>query len=115
VGAHSGDCAACHQTPDFSDFAFPNTGVSQVEYDAANGTGAVIKLYVPANAEHLADFETFMPASPAHPNATEAFRHEAVAGHSEYAADLGLWSRCLRVPARCGTRRGVDEYVHQQG
>ncbi len=37
--AHAGNCAACHQAPDFSDFVFHNSGVSQAEYDAANGSG----------------------------------------------------------------------------
>jgi cytochrome c peroxidase len=89
--AHAGNCAACHQAPDFSDFVFHNTGVSQEEYDAANGAGAFMRLYVPTDAERLANFDAYMPASPTHPNASEAFRHAAVAGHPEFA-DLGLWN-----------------------
>jgi cytochrome c peroxidase len=89
--AHAGNCAACHQAPDFSDFVFHNTGVAQEEYDAANGSGAFMQLSVPANAARLADFDKYMPASPNHPNASEAFRHPAVPGHPEYA-DLGLWN-----------------------
>jgi cytochrome c peroxidase len=89
--AHAGNCAACHQAPDFSDFVFHNTGVSQQEYDAANASGAFMQLYVPTNVARLANFDAYMPASPNHPNASEAFRHAAVAGHPEYA-DLGLWN-----------------------
>jgi cytochrome c peroxidase len=89
--AHAGNCAACHQAPDFSDFVFHNTGVAQEEYDAANGSGAFMQLSVPANAARLANFDAYMPASSIHPDASEAFRHIAVAGHPEFA-DLGLWN-----------------------
>ena len=89
--AHAGNCAACHQAPDFSDFVFHNNGVSQEEYDSAIGSGAFMQLVVPSNAQRLADFDTYMPASANHPNASEDFRHAAVTGHPEFA-DLGLWN-----------------------
>jgi len=47
-----------------------------------------MNLYVPDNAMRLASFDTYMPASANHPNASEAFRHAAVAGSPQYA-DLG--------------------------
>lgn len=87
----AGNCAACHQPPDFSDFVFHNNGVSQEEYDTANGQGAFLQLAIPTNAMRLANFDAYMPASPNHPNALEVFRHEAVAGSPQYA-DLGLWN-----------------------
>jgi cytochrome c peroxidase len=89
--AHAGNCAACHQAPDFSDFVFHNTGVSQAEYDAANGNGSFMNLFIPTNAQRIAEFNTYMPASANHPDASEAFRHEAVAGSPQYT-DLGLWN-----------------------
>jgi len=91
VNAHAGNCAACHQAPDFSDFVFHNNGVSQVEYDAANGSGKFMQLFVPTNAQRLANFDAYMPVSANHPNAAEAFRHPADAGNPAYA-DLGLWN-----------------------
>jgi cytochrome c peroxidase len=91
VGGHAGNCAACHQVPDFSDTVFHNNGVSQEEYDLANGAGAFMALAVPGNGARLADFDGNMPASPNHPNASERFRHAAVAGQPQYA-DLGLWN-----------------------
>lgn len=91
VNAHAGNCAACHQAPDFSDFVFHNNGVSQEEYDAANGSGAFLDLHVPANDERLADFDAYMPVSANHPNATEALRHPAVPSQPQYA-DLGMWN-----------------------
>ena len=91
VNAHAGNCAACHQAPDFSDFVFHDNGVTQEEYDAANGSGAFMNLFIPDNATRLSSFDTYMPASPNHPDASEAFRHAAVAGSLQYA-DLGLWN-----------------------
>ncbi len=91
TNAHAGNCAACHQAPDFSDFVFHNTGVAQEEYDAANGSGGFMQLYVPSLAERNANFNAYMPASPNHPNAIEVFRHAAVTGQPQYA-DLGLWN-----------------------
>lgn len=89
--AHAGNCAACHQAPDFSDFVFHNNGVAQQEYDAANGSGAFMNLAIPTNTQRLANFNAYLPPSPAHPDATESFRHAAVAGQPQYA-DLGLWN-----------------------
>ena len=91
VNAHAGNCAACHQAPDFSDFVFHNTGVSQVEYDAANGQGAFMLLSIPGQAQRIANFNQYLPASVNHPNALEVFRHAAAAGQPQYA-DLGLWN-----------------------
>jgi cytochrome c peroxidase len=91
TNAHAGNCGACHQAPDFSDFVFHNNGVSQEEYDAANGQGAFSKLFIPTDAQREANFDAYMPASPAHPNATESLRHAAVAGNPA-DADLGLWN-----------------------
>ena len=91
TNAHAGNCAACHQAPDFSDFVFHNTGVSQEEYDAANGSGAFMQLHVPGLAERMANFNAYLPASANHPNALEVFRHAAVAGQPQYA-DLGMWN-----------------------
>jgi cytochrome c peroxidase len=91
TNAHAGNCAACHQAPDFSDFVFHNNGVTQEEYDAANGLGAFVKMSIPTDAVREASFDAYMPASPAHPNATESMRHAAVAGNPTFA-DLGLWN-----------------------
>ena len=88
---HAGNCAACHQAPDFTDFGFHNTGVAQDEYDSVHGSGAFVKLHVPSLGERNAAFDVYLPASPNHPNATEALRHEATTANPNYA-DLGLWN-----------------------
>ena len=94
VNAHAGNCISCHQAPDFSDFVFHNTGVTQEEYDTANGAGMFMAMPIPTNAQRLANFDAYMPASAAHPNATESLRHPALAGALAYA-DLGLWNAYL--------------------
>jgi cytochrome c peroxidase len=91
TGAHAGNCAACHQAPDFTDFVFHNNGAAQEEYDAANGAGMFMKLVIPTDAEREANFDAYLPPSPTHPNAMQNFRHAAVAGQLQYA-DLGLWN-----------------------
>jgi cytochrome c peroxidase len=90
-GAHAGNCASCHQAPDFSDFVFHNTGASQQEYDAVNGTGAFMHLPIPGQAQRMSSFNAYMPASGAHPSATDVFRRPAEADHPEYS-DLGMWN-----------------------
>ncbi|MFZ0522364.1 MAG: hypothetical protein WAL95_15165 [Candidatus Acidiferrales bacterium] len=88
---HAGNCAACHTPPNFTDFRFHNTGVAQEEYDNANGSGAFLNLAIPTLAQRNQNFDQYMPVSSAHPNATERFRHQAVAGQPQFA-DLGLWN-----------------------
>jgi len=88
---HAGNCAACHPGPNFTDFRFHNTGVSQVEYDAANGDGSFAMLAIPTQAQRVANFDQYLPASANHPNASERFRRSAVQGNPIHA-DLGLWN-----------------------
>jgi len=88
---HAGNCAACHLAPNFTDFRFHNTGVAQEEYDAANGQGAFVSLAIPNLATRSANYDAYLPITTMHPNASEQFRHAAVAGSPQYA-DLGLWN-----------------------
>ena len=88
---HAGNCAACHQAPDFTDFVFHNTGVSQDEYDNVHGAGQFVKLYVPSLTERNAAFDLYLPASGNHPNASEAFRRSPTISNPNYA-DLGMWN-----------------------
>jgi hypothetical protein len=88
---HAGNCASCHPAPNFSDFSFHNTGVSQEEYDSVHGAGAFMNLPVPSLAARNANFNLYLPASPNHPAASETFRRPAAANHALFA-DLGLWN-----------------------
>ena len=93
---HAGNCVACHNPPNFSDFVFHNTGVAQEEYDNANGAGAFMALSIPNQADRTANFNQYMPVSASHPTASEQFRHHAVAGQPQFA-DLGLWNIFLNA------------------
>jgi hypothetical protein len=93
---HAGNCGACHQAPNFTDFRFHNTGVSQEEYDAANGSGAFAQLAIPPLAQRNNNFDLYLPVSANHPNASERFRHHAVSGDPTFA-DLGLWNVYLNA------------------
>ena len=88
---HAGNCAACHQAPNFSDFAFHNTGIAQEEYDSAHGGGFFMRLPLPSLADRNANYDLYLPATTTHPNASETFRRAADPGHLGYA-DLGLWN-----------------------
>ena len=88
---HAGNCAACHTAPDFTDFAFHATGVSQDEYDGVHGQGAFMALHVPGLAERNANYDAYLPRTSAHPNATESLRRPASSGNAAYA-DLGMWN-----------------------
>ena len=50
----------------------------------------------PRRRERIANFNQYMPVSPIHPTASEAFRHPAVAGQPQFA-DLGLWNIFLNA------------------
>lgn len=110
---HAGNCAACHQAPDFTDFSFHTTGVSQDEYDAVWGAGAFMNLHVPGLAERNANFDQYMPASGAHPNAIEAFRHAASVS-SAALADLGMWN-IYQNPDVPGPQKVLSSIVCAQG
>ncbi len=86
-----GNCVSCHEPPQFTDHRFHNTGVSQSEYDAVFGAAAFAEVHVPGLAARAASFDTFMPATRWHPNATSRFR-SAPARHRPGFADLGVWN-----------------------
>jgi hypothetical protein len=88
---HAGNCAACHQAPNFSDFVFHNNGVAQEEYDGVHGAGAFANLAIPSLSQRTANYDAYLPVTVNHPNASETFRRAATADNPNYA-DLGLWN-----------------------
>lgn len=90
-GVTHGNCVACHIPPQFTDNRFHNTGVSQFEYDSIFGIGAFARLYVPDLTIRNAQYDTYLPASRQHPNATSRFR--AIPSREKPGfADLGVWN-----------------------
>lgn len=91
VSNSGGNCASCHTPPDFSDFGFHNTGISQQHYDRTHGSGAFNKLVIPGLAERNSDHNAFLPATGKHPEASERFR-SMVSKKAPEKADLGTWN-----------------------
>lgn len=87
----AGNCVACHAPPQFTDFRFHNTGVSQEEYDSLHGEGSFAELHIPSLAERSADPDAWLPGNGNHPDAREPFRKPPRAGHPELT-DLGAWN-----------------------
>ena len=77
--------------PNFTDFAFHNTGVAHQEYDAAHGLGAFARLAVPPLAARAADYDRWLPPTDRHPKAKGIFLME-VSSDAPNRADLGLWN-----------------------
>ncbi len=87
----AGNCAACHTPPQFTDFAFHNTGAAQDDFDALNGAGAFMRLDVPSLAARNADFDTWLPPTEKHPHAEGPFLALPGLGPPP-PTDLGLWN-----------------------
>jgi cytochrome c peroxidase len=86
-----GNCVSCHAAPDFSDFGFHNTGVSQVNYDAQHAPGTFAKLLIPELTMRNQFYDQYLPPTPTHPAASGQFRHHVNANKPGYT-DLGLWN-----------------------
>jgi hypothetical protein len=86
-----GNCVTCHLAPDFTDFAFHNTGAAQEEYDDIHGVGAFAQLKIPDLADRKANTDAWLPASAERPGARGPFLDIPSLdkpGHT----DLGLWN-----------------------
>ncbi len=84
-----GNCLACHAAPNFTDFKLHNTGTTQKEYDGfpSHGAGAFASLTIPTLAARTSND---LPASEAHPTASERFR--AIPSDATTLTDLGVWN-----------------------
>ncbi|MGE0823708.1 MAG: hypothetical protein AB7G75_03160 [Candidatus Binatia bacterium] len=87
----AGNCVACHPAPNFTDFAFHNTGASQEEYDAIHGQGAFVRLSIPDLETRNANFEAFLPPTAAHRTASGRFVSPPFAAQPGFT-DLGVWN-----------------------
>lgn len=86
-----GNCLVCHPAPNFTDFAFHNTGVAQEEYDTLHGFGAFAELFVPDLRTRRVNHDAFLPPTERHPYAQGPFLavpSSIQPGHT----DLGLWN-----------------------
>ncbi len=59
-GASSvGNCVACHAPPTFTNAAFHNVGVTEVEYDRIHGEGSFARLKIPTASEAVRPSQAF--------------------------------------------------------
>ena len=87
----TGNCVACHAAPNFTDFRFHNTGITQEEYDGIHGAGAFARLSIPNMTTRNRNHNRYLPATGIHPNAKEPFR-SIPSVNNKQLADLGLWN-----------------------
>jgi cytochrome c peroxidase len=109
----AGNCAECHVPPNFTDFAFHNTGVAQQEYDAAHGLGAFARLAVPPLAARAADYDRWLPPTDRHPKAKGIFLME-VSSDAPDRADLGLWN-CYGNPDEPAPQPVIERMLNRDG
>ena len=86
-----GNCLACHAAPNFTDFKLHNTGTTQREYDSIHGVNSFAVLTIPTLATRNGNYNGFLPATEAHPNASERFRAIPVLADPALT-DLGVWN-----------------------
>lgn len=90
-GRGAGNCGSCHAAPHFTDFAFHNIGVTQMEYEAIHGQGSFWKLRIPTVGQRDEQADIYLPATAANPDRQGMFRRPA--SESEpMATDLGAWN-----------------------
>lgn len=89
--AKAANCVTCHPAPDFTDFAFHNTGMTQLGYDSIHGEGSFKALAIPALKQRNAEPLKWLPANEQHPTAAEPFRRVPVADKPGWV-DLGAWN-----------------------
>lgn len=88
---NGGNCASCHSAPDFSDFKFHNTGLTQENYEYLHGKKSFVKLDIPALVERNKHYDRYLPATEQHPKASSRYRQAASRGRPA-EVDLGLWN-----------------------
>jgi len=86
-----GNCLVCHPAPNFTDFAFHNTGVAQEEYDAIHGSGTFMAIAVPDLGTRRGNHDAFLPPTERHPHAQGPFLTIPSSAHPGHT-DLGLWN-----------------------
>lgn len=91
VQRSTGNCIACHQAPNFTDFGLHNTGATQVEYDAIHGAGAFRALHIPNLWARNRKPLSYLPATEQHPTAKEPFRAIPDVNKPGFV-DLGVWN-----------------------
>lgn len=86
-----GNCIACHEAPNFTDFKLHNTGTAQKEYDTIHGAGQFAGLAIPNLTTRNSNYDQFLPSTEIHPVAFEPFRAIPTLADPSLT-DLGVWN-----------------------
>lgn len=86
-----GNCLACHAPPNFTDFKFHNTGVTQDEYDKTHGEGEFQRLFVPGLVQRNQQPAHYLPPNGDNPNGQGRFMAMPSLERLGWT-DLGLWN-----------------------
>ena len=95
------------QAPNFSDFAFHNTGVSQEEYDSVHGAGTFMNLSIPSLADRNANYDLYSARDGDPSQCLRNFPPRRRVLPTPDYADLGMWN-VYRIPT-CRIRRRTCE------
>ncbi len=109
----AGNCAACHVPPHFTDFAFHNTGATQEDFDALNGAGRFMQMFVPTRAERDTDYDAWLPPTAQHPKARGPLRSTPMPVPPPHT-DLGLWNVCGN-PDLPGPQAAIARLLNPEG
>ncbi len=86
-----GQCASCHQPPEFTDFNFHNTGLSQLEYENVHEPGAFAALTLPNWEEREKQKKKFFVATGKNPLWEGVMAKTPSVDQPEFV-DLGVWN-----------------------
>jgi len=92
----AGNCIACHAPPNFTDFSFHNTGVSQEEYDSVHGAGKFKLLAIPTYTQRVKTRAYSLPATAVVPKGLGTYLAIPNSGNVNNV-DLGLWNVFLNA------------------
>lgn len=86
-----GQCAQCHTPPEFTDFKFHATGLSQLEYEQVHGSRTFSKINIPSQKERLSQPVNSFVATEKSPTYLGIFRKKPTKENSQFV-DLGVWN-----------------------
>ncbi len=86
-----GQCVACHTPPEFTNYGFHRSGISQLEYDRVHGGGSFAALKIPDWESREKMAKKYLTATPDHPEWEGNFA-KIPSQENPLAVDLGVWN-----------------------
>lgn len=86
-----GKCTSCHVPPDFTDFGFHNTGISQMGYDKIHGYKSFSQLSISSWRDRVKNPHLNFIATESHPEWQGPYRQIPSLMNPQWV-DLGVWN-----------------------